>query len=221
MIRINLLPSAKKAVRSTKSASSSGLSNSSLFWGLGYLMAALALFAICGGVYLYLRGELSEQNAQNQSLLESVTQVEARSVGIDEVESKIAQSRQLEELVAGLNRARLGPTRVLMELSAVLSPGVGPTIDPSELERIEKENPLSIYNRNWDGRRVWLRSFTEEGGRCRIRGMGNSHDDVAEFLRRLAISEVFEQVTLERTQSMEDEGGMVLIDFELTCQVVY
>jgi hypothetical protein len=53
-------------------------------------------------------------------------------------------------------------------------------------------------------------------------GQGKTNEDVAEFLRRLALSEVFETVTLTKTEATEDNAsGLSFIGFELTCRVRY
>jgi type IV pilus assembly protein PilN len=111
-----------------------------------------------------------------------------------------------------------------MELSQILSPppGGGPTIDPEALEEMRRDNPLAGFNRSWDPRRLWLKSFEETDGNCKITGLGRTNEDVAEMLRRLALSELFTGVTLTKTQSTTVAGlGLSLISFELTCQVSY
>ena len=72
-------------------------------------------------------------------------------------------------------------------------------------------------------RRLWVTHFEEESRQCRMHAVrGRTNEDVAEFLRRLALSELFDQVTLQRTEATQDrESGLELISFELTCQVTY
>ncbi len=130
----------------------------------------------------------------------------------------------MEEVVSELNRGRTGPTRAMMELSRILrtGEGAGPTIDPAALEALRRDNPLATFNRSWDSRRLWLTVFEEENRQCRIEGIGRSNEDVAEFLRRLQLSELFDQVTLQRTEAERDQiSGLELIKFELRCQVTY
>ena len=74
----------------------------------------------------------------------------------------------------------------------------------------------------WDSRRLWLTSFEEDNRICNIKGRGKTKEDVAEFLRRLSLSESFENVELQKTEATEDpETRLPLIGFELTCQVRY
>ena len=52
--------------------------------------------------------------------------------------------------------------------------------------------------------------------------MGRSNDDVAEFLQRLTLSEVFDDIQLVQTEGTTDrETGLPLINFQLSCRVVY
>ena len=53
-------------------------------------------------------------------------------------------------------------------------------------------------------------------------GMGRSNEDVAEFLRRLTLSEIYESVTLQRTRATnEPDTGLQMVGFDITCKVRY
>ncbi|MFW6049995.1 MAG: PilN domain-containing protein [Myxococcota bacterium] len=216
MIRINLLPTAKqrKAVPTP--------SGTTAAWLVVYLVGA-ALWAVGLGVVHFLyQGRLDEQREQNAALEQRIQMLEQKSAGLDELKARLERSKQLASVVKELERGRTGPTRVLFELSAILSEGKGPSIDPQKLERLRRENPLAGFNRSWDVRRLWIDSFQEEHRECSITGRGKTNEDVAEFLRRLALSELFRNVTLQRTEMVEDkETGLPLVGFELTCEVDY
>ncbi len=218
MIRINLLPQSKKAAR----AAASGGGGSSTGWIVGYLVAAVLTAVVCTVFYVGKLGEIGEQQAQNQALRDSTAQVTAQSASIDEVRAALDRSQQLEAVVAELQRARFGPTRVLMELSRILSVGGGPSIDSRRLEELRRNNPLAGFNRSWDIRRLWLTSFVEEDRQVRIVGVGRTNEDVAEFLHRLALSDSFADIRLEKTEAAEDaDTSLAVIEFELTAQVRY
>ncbi len=221
MIRINLLPQAKKATTRAVAPAAPGNTQA---WAIGYGVAALVWVAACLGVYLLYDSQLEEEKATNAALQTQIDQLRSKSAQLEEVRARLAASQQLEEVVGQLHRERTGPTRVLMELSQILSPapGGGPTIDAEALEELRRDNPLAGFNRSWDPRRLWISSFTETNGNCEIRGLGRTNEDVAEFLRRLALSELFTDVTLTKTQSSRvADLGLTLIRFELTCQVSY
>jgi Tfp pilus assembly protein PilN len=55
-----------------------------------------------------------------------------------------------------------------------------------------------------------------------IHGAGRTNEDVAEFLRRLTLSDLFAQVTLTKTEAAEDEATHLdVINFELAATVNY
>lgn len=214
MIRINLLPGSRKQTLASGGGTQA--------WVIGYLVVAALMIVALVIVYLGKQRTLNEQLAQNQALQREIDELEEQSANIDTVRAELEQSRQLEQVVNELQRARYGPTAVLMEMSRILSAGGGPTVDPQRLEELRRQNPLAGVNTSWDPRRLWLTDFIEEDRECTIRGTGKTNEDVAEFLRRLTLSEQFEQVELVKTEGAEDPTTeLAVINFELTCRVIY
>lgn len=213
MIRINLLPEAKRV------AAASG---STQVWGIIYLLSVFAWGVVLFLFYLNYQSSLEEQQAANRALTQQIEGAKSKSADIGEVEAQLAKSRQLEEVVSKLQSARQGPARVLMELSRILSEGRGPTVSAGKLEALRQDNPLAGYNAGWDIRRLWLTSFSEKDRACTIRGFGKTNEDIAEFLRRLALSNLFEKVTLTRTNAGVDGlSKMPAVSFDLSCAVRY
>jgi len=219
MIRINLMPHTKRAAR-TKGGGAIGAS--STVWVGAYFAAALVTIALCAVWYVSLDNEVQAQVRANNELQGRIDDLRSQSQGLEEVQAQLQQSLALAEVVEQLEAGRTGPTRVLMELSNILStgPGSGPTIDPAELEQMRRDNPLAGFNRNWDPRRLSVDSFVEEDGQAELAGAGRTNEDVAEFLRRLSLSEVFEGVTLQETRAVEVES-VELIGFKISARVVY
>jgi type IV pilus assembly protein PilN len=215
MIRINLLPSPKKQARAAGGGSSAG-------WFVVYAVVAAVTVIVCMIVYLGRKREFQELVARNAALEARIATLTAQSAQVDEVRAQLERSRELERVVGELQRARFGPTRLLIELSRILSAGGGPTIDAQRLEQLRRTNPLAGFNRAWDPRRLWLTAFDEEERHVRIRGVGKTHEDVAEFMRRLTLSESFAQVQLERTEQVEDaDTHLQVIGFEVSATVRY
>lgn len=213
MIRINLMPEAR---------SSAAFSSSVQVWGVAYLLSGFALCVVLFLVYLSGASALAEQQAKNADLQRQIKRVREQAGDLDQVEAELAKSRQLEAVATQLQNARQGPTRLLMELVRILSPGRGPTVDPEVLEQLRNDNPLAGYNPGWDVRRLTLTSFREERGQCQVAGVGKTNEDVAEFLRRLSLSEVFEQVVLQNTTAQLGKDNQApRVAFELTCRVRY
>jgi type IV pilus assembly protein PilN len=218
MIRINLLPAARKQSK----AASAGGGGGSTAWFIGYAVSAGLAAVILLFVYMQYSSERDTLLAQNQALESDIQQVERQSANLDAVQAQLEQSRQLEAVVADLQRARFGPTRVMMELARILSEGGGPTIDPRRLEEIQRANPLAGFNAGWDEHRLWLTSFQEEERHVEIHGVGRTNEDVAEFLRRLTLSDLFGEVTLDKTEAAQDEETHLdVIAFELSATVRY
>lgn len=213
MIRINLLPEARR------SASTGG---GGQIWAVVYLLAAFAWLVVLFLVRLTYVDVLEEQEAKNAALRQQIEQKKSQSANIGDVEAKLAKSRQLEEVVQNLQSARQGPARVLMELSHILSAGRGPSIDAEELEELRRENPLAGFNPGWDIRRLWITNFKEANRDCTLSGFGKTNEDVAEFLRRLTLSDVFKDVALQATNASRDpKTGLPVVRFNLSCKVSY
>ncbi len=223
MIRINLLPTDKKkrARRVAPSALPAG-DLSLRTWGIVYAAAISAWLLVLGVLYFAQSGEMETIAQENKTLEARRDELKRKTKGLAEVEARLEKSRGLEKVVQDLERARRGPTRAIMELSKVLSSPGGPTINPAELERMRQENPLAGFNESWDVRRLWLTRFEEIERDCKITGMGRSNEDVAEFLRRLTLSDIYDDVTLQRTRAASDPAtGLPMVGFDITCKVRY
>jgi type IV pilus assembly protein PilN len=223
MIRINLLPSDKR--KRARRIAPSPLSTSDLSlgtWGAVYGGAIAVWLAVLGVLYFVQSAELETVAEENKTLQARRDELQGKTSGLAEVEGRLEKSRRLEQVVQDLERARRGPTRAVMELSKLLSNPGGPTINPEELERMRQDNPLAGYNESWDVRRLWLTRFEEVERECTMKGVGRSNEDVAEFLRRLTLSEIYEDVTLQRTRASVDPGtGLQMVGFDITCRVKY
>jgi type IV pilus assembly protein PilN len=223
MIRINLLPTDKKKRARRVAPGAMPTRDLSLqTWGIIYGAAVALWLVVLGALYFVQSGELETVAQENKTLESRRDELQNKTKGLADVEARLEKSRRLEQVVEELERARRGPTRAVMELSKVLSSPGGPTIDPAELEKMREDNPLAGYNESWDVRRLWITSFEEIDRECKIIGLGRSNEDVAEFLRRLTLSEIYEGVTLQRTRAASDpDTGLQMVGFDVTCQVKY
>ncbi len=223
MVRINLLPTdKKKRARRIAPSPLPGGDFGLATWGAIYGGAIAIWLVVLGVLYFAQSAQLETVAQENKTLEARRDELQGKTKGLAEVEGRLEKSRRLEKVVEELERARRGPTRAVMELSKVLSSPGGPTINPAELERMREDNPLAGFNESWDVRRLWLTRFEEIERECKITGMGRSNEDVAEFLRRLTLSEIYESVTLQRTRATNDQDtGLQVVGFDITCKVRY
>lgn len=212
MIRINLLPRAKRQT-------SEGIGVR--VWGTVYLVAGVVWCLALAFVYFSLGSDRDQAMAQNAELQRQIDKVKASSGNLEDLKKQLDTSKQLEGVVKGLLDARQGPSRMLLELSAILSPGRGPTVDVQRLEEMRKVNPEAGFTPGWDPHRLWVEGFQEQGRACKISGVARNNEDIAEFMRRLSLSRLFENVVLVRTGEAKGTYKIPVVGFELTCRVRY
>ena len=132
-------------------------------------------------------------------------------------EELLKQRKSIQSLEAG----RTGPVFLLRELSEILTPGKGPTFDRVAYEEALRRDPNVGFNAAWDTRRAWLVSYEEQQKKVRMRGAAKSHDDAAEFMKRLNSSVFFNGVRLENTVQSSEAGPVRHITFNLNAEVTY
>lgn len=214
MIRINLLPQAKR--------SSTSATTGTQVWGYAYLAGAIIWCVALAFVYFSLVSDRDQALAQNAEVERQIARVKEQSGNLEALQAQLEKARKVEKVVHDLLAARQGPTRMLLELSGILSQGRGPTVDPKKLEEMRKSNPEAGFSPGWDTRRLWIKSFKEDQLSCAISGEARNNEDIAEFLRRLSLSTAFDEVTLVRTGQPAATGDNVAaVSFELKCKVRY
>lgn len=214
MIRINLMPQVRTGIRTPTEGRQ--------VWTLIASAVLAGTVVLMGLAYFLTVNKLGELKLKNQTVAQRIEDLKRSSGNLEELKQKLERSQQLEEVVKKLERARLGPARLLRELIRILSQGGSPSIDRQKLEQLKADNPLAGYNSNWDVRRLWLTSFEEENRECVLKGFGKTNEDVAEFLRRLSLSDLFQDVTLQKTEATtEEKTKLPVIGFEVVCKVRY
>lgn len=208
MIRINLLP-IRKAKRQ----------------GAGqrqFLIMGLALVGAVGLViFLHLEttNELENVQRENTILQADVAKLKQELGDYDKVRGQREELLKQRKTIQSLEAGRTGPVYLLRELSEILSPGKGPTFDRVTYEETLRRDPNAGFS-NWETKRAWLDSYTEEKQRVRIRGSAKSNEDVAEFLKRLNSSVFFKDVNLDAT-AQASKGAVKFVNFGLSAAVIY
>ncbi len=134
----------------------------------------------------------------------------------EQVKADLALLRAREEAIQKLQSARSGPTAILMELARILTPGRGPSVDPDHLAQLRRDNPLSVFNPNWDARRLYITAYTEAQRKLKIDGNARDGEDVSELARRLNLSSYFYDVKLLPATRTND-----IVKFSIEAKVRY
>jgi type IV pilus assembly protein PilN len=213
MIRVNLLPQKRRK------AGSGGRGE---LWLVACLLSVALEVVGCLVLYGQKQDELSQQLDKNKALEAQIKQIKDVSKNHEEIKQKLAALRDREEAISKLQSARSGPTAMLLEVARLLTPGRGPSVDPNELSKVRRENPLQDYNANWDPRRLWLTRFVEADRTVRLEGIARDGEDVSELARRMNLSTYFDDVQLlPAKREIEKESGLPMVAFKLEAKVRY
>ena len=180
MIRINLLPIKVDRRREAGRAQ--------VLIALGIIgLEALGLFF----VQMSINSKVDAQMNVNQRIQAKVDRIQKEIKDHDSILDEIAEFERREEAIANLQAARTGPVYALLEIAALMSKGGRPNIDHDKYQEMVRFDPTSGYDESWDYRRLWLDSIKEKSKEVRLAGQALTHEDVAEFLRRINLSSFF------------------------------
>lgn len=212
MIRINLLP------QNSRPQSGEG--------SQAWLIVVLVLLAveIIGALILYsFKKEELEVLLTDKARFEERIRAEKAAVkDHPEVKRKLLELRSREEAIERLQRARLGPSAMMLELSRLLTRNKGPSVAPEKLAEIQQNNPLSMYNQAWDPRRLWLTAFNEQDRVVRLSGLARDGEDVSELAARMNLSAYFSDIRLlPAKKERADDSGIEWVNFQLEAKVRY
>lgn len=206
MIRINLLAQKKRAEKS----------EASQVWLVAVMVVVLAEVAALFVFHSVKAEELADQQRKNAELTSQIEQAKRNVANHEQVKAQLATLRAREAAIQKLQTARSGPTAILMELARILTPGRGPSVDPDRLAQLRRDNPLSVFNPNWDSRRLWVTGFVEAQRRLKIDGKARDGEDVSELARRLNLSAYFYDVKLLPASREQD-----FVKFSIEAKVRY
>lgn len=209
MIRINLLP-----VRQVKKVQAG---QRQLLVFFLFIAAELVLMFF---LYEWKAGEAEERKRTASNLDTEIAALKKQVGDFDQLKSQLDRLIAQRNIINSLQKARSGPVWVMRELSDILTPGKGPTLDQAQYEMLLRANPSAGFNPRWNPNRLWIESFSEKGGAVVIHGKAKDYDDVAEFNKRLYLSKLFTDEFLERNdQVMDSKMGLKVVQFTLRCRV--
>jgi Tfp pilus assembly protein PilN len=209
MIRINLLPTKKKAARAA--AAVGGTGSAGQWWVLGWCLG----WGLVGGAGWWLLGMEDEAAAAMREQAAAKTRAaETIKQDIDEegLEARKAELAQVEAAIDKLETKRRTPVYVMYELSMILTDakeGGGPDVDKEKLRQIVKSDPQAEINTLWDPTGLWLTKVEERGGQLVVEGGARDATDLSEFTRRLRASARFDKLShpdFNRVASKGEDG---------------
>lgn len=213
MIRVNLLPQ-KRRVEARQEAKQ--------LWLVAVMVAFLAQVAALFVFHGFKNEELKDQQKKNEEIQSQIEQSQQSVANHPEVTKQLEELRAREAAIGKLQTARTGPTAILLELTHILTPGRGPSVAPDKLSQLRRENPLAVFNANWDPRRLEIKSFQESARKVKLEGSAVDGEDVSELARRLNLSDYFSNVVLlPGKQERDKNSGAPVIQFSLEAQVKY
>jgi type IV pilus assembly protein PilN len=173
-------------------------------------------------VYKTKQDQLAQVQKHNTELTGNIDNIKREIAQHTTIKTQLKELRDREEAIAKLQAARTGPTATMLELSRIMTPGRGPSVDRDKLEQLKRDNPSSVPNVSWDPRRLWLSGYKETDRVVRLSGFARDGEDVSEFLRRLTLSDYFyETKLLPATKVVDAATKLELIKFEMSTKVRY
>jgi type IV pilus assembly protein PilN len=155
------------------------------------LLAIVVEIIVATLLYLGANSSLTEQKNANSSIKTQVDRIEKQVKDHQKILADIQEYERRQEAIDNLEAARTGPSFLMLELSNILSKNGRPNVDHNKYQQMIQTNPTLAFDESWDFRRLWLDSFNEKDKIVKIAGQGLTHEDVAEFLRRLQLSSFF------------------------------
>ena len=211
MIKINLLP--------VKAAKRREQGQKQLLAGVIILSATLVGIIVFHGTQVAHINELRDHNTQ---LSKDIARLKAEIGDYDVIKAQRDELIRQRDAIKRLQANRSGPTYMMRELSDILTPGKGPTFNKEQYEEAIKRDPNAGFNPNWDTRRAWLISYSEQNHAVKIHGGAKSDEDVAEFLKRLKVSAFFSDVYWQQTKpEVDTKLNVSYVTFDVTCRVNY
>ena len=219
MIKINLLPIKQDRRREA--------GRNQLLVGLLAIVVEIIAAAL---LYLGASTTLTEQKNANSSIQTQVDRIEKQVKDHQQIIADIQEYERRQEAIDNLEAARTGPSFLMLELSTMLSKNGRPNVDHNKYQQMIQANPTLAFDESWDYRRLWLDSFSEKDKLVKIAGQGLTHEDVAEFLRRLQLSSFFVSTVLVSTnlakptipmKEFDTKGSDPVVHFILQATIRY
>ena len=211
MIRINLLP----AKDGRRRRSSGGGQKT------GAIILLLVVLEILG-MYSWYQ-DLNDQAVNQQSIAkrteDKVASLEKKKKKLEEREqSKLELARQ-NVIFEKMKSEKTGPPEMFKFLSYVLTKKEDNLYNREEL----KSQEAAGWASGWNPENLWMTQVVVGHGTVVLRGHARSHEDVAEFYRRLESGIYFVMIdpVYQKVFSDPDFSDLELVEFEATAMLNY
>ncbi len=220
MIRINLLPIKQDRRREA--------ARNQLLMAFAIVIVEIVIFA---AIHMSIDADIETQKNANITVTAEVNRIKKQILGHKDILAEIDDYEKRQAAIAGLLEARTGPVFIMLELSNILSKGGHPTIDNVKYQEMVQLDPTAGYDENWDYRRLWINKFVEKKRLVQISGQALSHEDVAEFLRRINLSDYFvtnelietslKKLSLQALKNVTIDKAEPVVAFKLKGEIRY
>jgi type IV pilus assembly protein PilN len=166
MIRINLLP-AQEAARAAGRRQELAVA----------ILAAGALVLLLVLAHTWQRARIIGANRALRQVNQQLTDIQGPYADVTRLEQQKQELREKLRVIAQLEAKKVGPVRILSELSEAT---------PDKL---------------------WLTEFADTAGTLKLTGLGVDEQTVADFLRRLGALPLFRTVDLDETSQVDQDGA--------------
>ncbi|MEZ4266168.1 MAG: PilN domain-containing protein [Myxococcota bacterium] len=202
MIRINLLPT-----REGRGKRQSGKRMLALL-GLVVLIECFAFFLW----WQSIEGDVAIEQKKAGDAKARVEKLEKQKAKLEERETAKLELARQNVIFEKLKHEKSGPAEMLKFLSYVLTAKEDNLYNRDEL----KAQEAAGWSSGWDPDRLWVTELIETNGELSIKGQAKSHEDVAEFYRRLESGIYFPVIDPEVQQVISDTEfkEIELVSFE-------
>ena len=152
-------------------------------------LVMIATLGICAAAYMYVAGEVEERQARIDQKQAQIQQLKKKIGEVNQFKKRQQALRAKLDVLDRLKASRVGPLYVLDALYEAL---------PEKL---------------------WLTKFQEGSGRVSMSGIGVNEETVAQFMRNLEDSDLFEGIELKVTKQIVQDN-IKFQQFDLSCKIV-
>jgi type IV pilus assembly protein PilN len=154
------------------------------------ILCVVVVSLLCVGTYLHINMKIDAERTEVARMENEINSLKKQIGEVGRFKKLQEELKGKLEILDKLKNDRSGPARYLDELNKII---------PEKL---------------------WLTEFTEKNGTVSVKGVALSEKNVAEFMRNLTTSAMFDKVDLVQTAQKENQG-VKLQDFQLTFVISY